>query len=382
MTQILLLAQSEPAERALIAWLEVLNFVETHGASSRPESLMLKGLDPAGGSTFAILADRLEFLVNGENSVIPMNQVIVLVDSVRPRELTAVTESLTWDHLVARLVLCFPEIVWVFGVIAGFESELEESFFPAREHGLLSLVTGGRREPLFDATGLRDWVRRCTNETLTWVANHAEASGPRLGVSSKLPIRKHLAASIDDEKSYAYFHAYAAYRYGFRADVVTSWALMSQLFDQAGERIAHGYDLLLEDMRLNFPDKPADVHLSSLRLVRDSNGVESGRSKHCRLLDDVRDTSRWRFLITTGQVADQENLMDDNEQYLRGKLIGRGGVFYKPFGGVLEVWEKTGLTGDLSGVNGGRAGNADDYEWPPLQQETAEGARTAPRGRY
>src|SRR5262249_15120838 len=152
-----------------------------------------------------------------------------------------------------------------------------------------------RREPLLDPTGLREWVKRRTNDVLSLLRKPGDSG--ELG----LPERKLRAVSIDEEAEYALMHGYAAYRYGFMADVVTSWSLMERVFDK--EREAHGYSLILEDMRLKFPDKPATVHLSRLRACSLPDGAVTGRGHHCPLLDDARDLSSWRFLITTGQIG-------------------------------------------------------------------------------
>ena len=55
----------------------------------------------------------------------------------------------------------------------------------------------------------------------------------------------------------------------------------------------HGYQLLLEDMSLNFSDRQAHTHLLRLK----------GRAHHCPQLDstdDKAEISKYRILITTG----------------------------------------------------------------------------------
>jgi hypothetical protein len=173
----------------------------------------------------------------------------------------------------------------------------------------------------------------------------------------QLPVRQELAALIDEETEFAFLHAYAAYRYGFRADVITSWNLMKNRFGEGGENGAHHYSLLVEDMRLGFPDKPAKVHLSRLK----------ERAEYCPLLDDDRDRSQWRFLITTGQMGSDKDLVKNNSDYLKRKVSGRGGVLYKPLGGIADLWEKMGLYVELS--EGRRLGNALGFIWPPSFNE-------------
>ena len=177
---------------------------------------------------------------------------------------------------------------------------------------------------------------------------------------------------MDEEADFALMHGYTAYRYGYRSDVITSWALMEHLFGQAsGKRGVHGYSLLLEDMRLQFPDKPERIHLSDLRVSSNREEELSGRAYHCPLLDHSQDTSEHRFLITTGQVGKDRNLLRLNEQYLAQKVFGRGAVLYKPVGGILDLWDKTGLTEELNG--GSRPGNARGFRWPPKFREEGPG---------
>src|SRR5207249_821963 len=106
--------------------------------------------------------------------------------------------------------------------------------------------------------------------------------------------------------------------------------------------VSHGYSLLLEDMRLAFPDKPMSVHLSRL----------DERAVWCPLLAWEKDTSRWRFLITSGQGGIDKTLLATNQDYLRNHQHGT--VLYKPVGGLVDLWDKLGLPRD-----------AVNFSWPP-----------------
>jgi hypothetical protein len=191
-------------------------------------------------------------------------------------------------------------------------------------------------------------VKAVTNDVLTALAARRGKFGYRL------PERQALAAVIDEEAEFAHLHAYAAYRYGFRSAVITSWEVMKDRFGHGGGHDgSHRYSLILEDMRLNFPDKPGEVKLSRL----------AQRADFCPLLDDNLDTARWRFLITTGQMGSDKELVNENKAYLERKTVGRGEVLYKPLGGIADLWEQMGLFSDLS--EGGRPGNAPGFVWPP-----------------
>lgn len=373
MPRYLILAQSKVTAAALDAWRSLLGGEARFGKELLPEAIVFDspgGIGEAGVFAYHTLVQRLEIAAGlGDGAQVP-GEIVVLVDSIRPEGLSAVSEGGSWDHLLALLILTFPEVRWIFGVIQRGAGDrcAGEGGFPAEEHDLLSLLTRPRRHPLLDPTGLREWVRERTNEKLRELARQESGEG-KAGEdpeAPQLPRRASLCASIDEEVEFACMHGYAAWRYGFRSELVTSWSLMEYLFGkEAKKRGGHGYDLLLEDMRLQFPDKPGkDVHLSYLERRRDGKNEEgAGRAGHCPLLDDDHDTSRHRFLITTGQMGKDKDLLRANERYLARKVFGRGAVLYKPVGGILDLWERTNLIEDLEGE--GRPGNAPGFIWPP-----------------
>ena len=210
--------------------------------------------------------------------------------------------------------------------------------------------------------------------------------------------RDKLAAAIEEEKSYAWFHGYAAYRFGYRADVITTWALMKDRFggetggspcensgtESSAESIPkhipnkpephpeqHGYWLLLEDMSLNFPDKESDIHLLHLeKCCSDSEGKkQEGRAFHCPRLDSTKshiENSEHRILITTGQTGHEDNrTLRENRNYLRRKAQhhGLGKVVLKPSSGLFDLWKQCGLLRKTPGTK--RLGNAQGFAWPP-----------------
>jgi hypothetical protein len=321
----LILCQSKVTALALEAWRNLLGGASLYGAEQVPAPIIFDAslLPEEGGSTsYRALAQRVEFAA-GPNSSIP-RETVVMVDSVTATKLSAISEKGTWDHLIAMLVLTFPEIRWVFGMILG-----ESTGLRIEDHGLASLLTQPHREPLMDPSGLREWIRSRTNIALKLLKSEFE-----------LPERGEQAAAIDEETDFAFMHAYVTFRYGYRADVVTSWALMASLFGESALRQGgHGYSLILEDMRLNFPDKPAHVHLSRLRI----------RADHCPCLDLKSDSSEGRFLITTGQTGSEKRIVLENEEYLGLRGKGRSGCLLKPVGGIVDLWAQIGPQTKLPG---------------------------------
>lgn len=359
MPRYLILAQSETTANALEAWLELLGEKSLEEGRKADDPARILWDCPAGREiavdAYETLVRRVETAARAEEDRIPLNQIVVLVDSIRPAGLNVIEEGEGWDNLIAMLILTFPEIRWVFGVVRGEEEKSCWNRTIAPHHRLASLLDSTRREPLFDPTGLRKWVQSRTNEGIQGVGDDLE-----------LPTRQKVAAAIEDERPYAYLHGYTAYRFGCRADVVMTWALMKERFNptdrkektpSANGKNRHGYWLLLEDMSLNFPDRPRRVHLHRL---------ETERKEHCAWLDSndsTKEGSTHRILVTTGQTRPNDPALTDNRRYLRKKKEGRGDVVLKPVGGMFDLWEKAGLLRQWKGAR--RRGDVEGFVWPP-----------------
>ena len=228
-------------------------------------------------------------------------------------------------------------------------------------HALSSMLNPIWRAALFDPDGLRDWVRGCTLDSPA-------------GGDLRLPRRRECAAAIDEERPYAYVHGYTAYRFGFRADVVTTWAQMKQRFDRAAT--AHGYWLLLEDMSLNLPDRENSVRLLRLeKAYEEHHGsrktTTKGRAGHLRQLDSTDgdiESSQLRVLVTTGQERKGDDALSANRAYLHVKAHGKGAIVFKPTGGMFDLWKQAGLMSTSGDAR--RAGNAPGFHWPPAIPES------------
>jgi hypothetical protein len=356
MSRFLILARSNLVAAAIENCLSIL-VGGTHEHPS-PTRLVVTERDlaeDAGVPVYERLVEQIEREARGASESIPLNEVFVVVDGVVAREMSALSEWGHWSHLVALLVLAFPEIKWIFGIATGTTSN-EKPLFPRESHSF-DCLTMPRRDPLLDPTGLREWVRQRTNAAL---------EGAELPF--RLPRRRCLAAAIDDEKIYCYTNAYISYKFGFRADVIGTWALMEDRFggDEHGSD-THDYELLFEDMSLNFADKPSAVHLSYLA-AKDPTGSD-GRAKHCPKLDLESSTraepSRFRYLVTSGHVDGTGQRLNTNREYLKKKTHagGHGDVLFKPVGGMFDLWEQSQLHKKLGA--GDRRGYAPGFIWPP-----------------
>lgn len=340
MLHYLILAQSEATANALKVWLMLMGGGELQ--QNDPCRIVWDrpcGQGMQGVNAYESIVHRIETIVNEDGQGIPHDKITVLVDSIKPANLVVNYHGGGWDSLVAMLVLTFPEIRWVFGVTGGFPNFLD------KKHSLVSILQSYHHEPLFDATGLRDFVRqKCLlkdDESFRTTEGTTDYDVQSRNEDA-LPQRPSCAAAIDEESSYARFHAYAAYRFGYRAEVVDSWSLMQHLFNKDE---AHGFDLLLEDVCLNFPDNPAGLRLSILET----------RAKECKTLgyaankasNTPLENSRFRILITIGDSNVVETTEKQNktwlQQYKRDRDKSHCGFVSKLEGGIFDLWKKADL---------------------------------------
>lgn len=266
--------------------------------------------------------------VNGDDPV------TVIVDSAKPSKLNPV-DAAAWEAALAMLILAFPEARWIIAHTNAVHVE-EASWQSVAQYHSLASAHALSPNAIFDGGGLREWVR-----------SKARLAAPYL------PERKQVAAAVDEETAYADFHAYVAYRCGFRAFTITTDLPTSGLSEHA--QLA----LTFEDIYLNFPDKRKG-HYSSLR-------------ERAELLP-VIDRAGERYFITVGHRfgADQGLFSVENQKILRRlREQGRGGkVLNKPVAGMHAMWKETGLERKLEwfdAENEGRrrTGVGDGYTWPP-----------------
>lgn len=343
MNRYLILAQSVVTARALGTWLQLLG--EGRGPNdleTDPQTIVWERSLSREDMLYAYksLSKRIACDATLGTGWSGSNDLVILVDAIRPDYLNAIDES-GWESLIAALILAFPDVHWVFGYCS--KSDSSEWNKLQSDHCLPGLLTRSVQDSLFDSTGLRNFVSARTNAALKGLDDDL-----------RLVTRKDRAAAIDDEESYGYLHAYTAYRFGLRADAITTWFAMEERFGLSPG--SHGYWLLLEDMSLNFPDRPKDAHL--LSLVR--------RAEKCPKLDSNKpdlESSNYRILVTTGQARAGDTTLADNRAYLDEKAKGCGKVVFKPVSGMFDLWSKCGLYRKQTGK--ARLGNVGGFDWPP-----------------
>lgn len=358
MIRYILLARSELTATALEAWVELVDPLYSQEEGQKVHASIVWPSSDLGVEAFRRIADRMEEIARNQFELIPQCQITVLVDQADLNALNPISDT-GWDGVVAMLILAFPEFRWVFGVTRNTE-EL------GRQHKLIGFL-GRQVDPIFDGTGIRDLVRQ-------------KAIFQRDGVETNafLPQRKQLAIALDDEPDYAYFHAYAAYRFGFRSIPVHSGALAADLLTTEGDqKLELNVGLFLEDIYLNFPDQSSlqiakDVHLSNLK----------DRDTIFPLLNKFPDAPRV-FITSNHRVGGgADRRMANKEVFFGLRLTGRlGTVVTKPTPGFFSLWEDAGLmrrfrarkdllTGEKTRA---RDGQAEGFYWPPKSPKSESG---------
>jgi hypothetical protein len=357
MTHHIILAQSKQTAGALRTFVRCARpvYYDQDALEHQTEEIVWDG-DVDGIDSYRVAAIEIERRVAGADGLIPVGRIVVLVDNVNLARLNPIA-STGWDSMVALLILALPEVRWVFGVICGVDGA--EAARLARDHSLEAL-NAARIEPLFDPTGLREWVRQ-----------QARANGSSAGAESAdyIPVRSQTAVAIDDEVGYAYLHAYTAYRFGFRAYAISEEGPLDYLLGQNGRLTppqSGSLQLAIEDQFLGFPDRST--------AQRDTKW--SKLSERTRLLPALDCPSVLRVFVSAGQQEGDGELQARNESFREGlKASDRlGTLVYKPRSGMFDLWKVTGLRRMLGA--GRQDGQAPGFFWPPRYQE--EGTQTAP----
>jgi hypothetical protein len=263
------------------------------------------------------------------------------------------------EVLLSWLVLTYPEVRWIFLRKAGSACNHPSAHFHCLNPDLdLSEIFGHRAcLPLFDPCNLRNSIKKNLLE-------QTDYSGR--SIVSGIPVRELQAVAIDDEASYVYMNAYAAYRFGYRAWGITSWEILYGLMGNQNEQI----DLMFEDLYLSFPDqpsffdkgasdfKPEDRHLSNLKYLD-------------YLLPAFNNVKR-RVLVTVGRrrTKEEKDRWQRSHDYLK-TLTAKKKILYKPFAGIFDLWKGAGLWQRAKD----RPKYPEHFDWPPKKETfSAEGS--------
>jgi len=361
MNKYLILAQSDVTAKALRKIL-FLSWPESELAPCTIESVVpvvvMAGRGMSPDQQFDHLAGRIQAALAGEGQAIPVGQVTILVDRFDLSKANPMKGE--WDATIAMLILAFPEVRCFFGVLDGESTHQAEI---ARWHSVQAFLCGPQSDPLFDGSGLRNLVR-------TEIKKSKNKDG--IPIAPFVPVRASTAAALDDEDSYAYFNAYTAYRFGFRAFPVSRNIMAKALFsDKQGNADLFHPSLTFEDVYISFPDNNQGDHYSDLH----------GRSTLLGLLEHVD----YRIFVTTAhRHAGDTGKHDQNRQYVETKqCVNRsecanryGRMLLKPYSGMFALWSGSRLAKRLrweDATGRTRRGTAPDFVWPPPKCDGHDG---------
>ncbi len=223
-----------------------------------------------------------------------------------------------WAPVLGMLILALPEVNWVFaGCSFPENADIERgSCTLARDadfSSILEWIDEAALCPLFDPMGVRNKVRQvCMGQDM-----------------HRIPIRAfEQAAAVDDEREYAFFHCYVAYRFGYCGHVVATSGMMERLF--CGKKQLP-IKLIFEDLFLNFPDRHIPG-LSDLRI----------RDQRYEMLAAIP----IRVIVTTGYERDRQGVGAAANRIYLDELQADGmwnAVIQKPVAGVYRLWEASGI---------------------------------------
>lgn len=359
MRKYLILAQSNLAAEALrkvlgLTWVETEK--SSHKVADVPAVVMVYA-ESSPHHVFEHVASRIRAELD-EGATVTGDQATILVDCFNLLEANPL-QSTRWSGVVGMLILAFPEHRWVFGCLQGANDVLTIK----RWHSLDALFSKMPATTLGDGSGLRHFLRQMI----------AMTEEKKRKVAPYVPLRVDCAAALDDEENYAYFNAYVAYRFGFRAWPVCSDEQARSLFSCAKadvESVPAPVCLTFEDICISYPDGSQDTHYSDL-----SGDDDASRKSQLPLLEKAD----YRIFVTTQHQQDgQASKNECNNDYihsgqcvLNGSKPNRyGELVLKPYSGLFDLWRSSGLDRQLVwwDQEGTRfRGVGKDYAWPPRE---------------
>jgi hypothetical protein len=265
-----------------------------------------------------------------------------------------------YSALVASLVLGLPDVAWHFVALEvnasapGLAGAHDLGTIKSAIEALSPLNLSGFQP--FDGLGLRELLRDHARGAI------AAEFGPH--VADRIPRRLGVAVAVDDENTYAWFNAFAAYRFGFRSFAVSTCADAKRLLGKSVGNLPvpiGGTSLILEDLFLNFPDRKKGDHFSLL----DGRGAGE-RLDQLPLLEqaDVR------TLVTSNIESGLDQKVIDRNR----ATVERGFFSHvaKPYAGIYGLWADAGFVTKWDG------GYCPGYVWPPSEGVTPSGVAAQP----
>jgi hypothetical protein len=270
------------------------------------------------------------------------------------------------EVLLSWLVLTYPEVRWIFLRKAGSACSHPSAHFHCLNPDLdLSGIFGHMAcLPLFDPCDMRNRIKKNLVE-------QTEQSGR--SIVSGIPVRELQAAAIDDEVSYVYMNAYAAYRFGYRAWGINSWEILNALMSNPQQEI----DLVFEDLYLSFPDRPSSFDKGTSQFKQKERILSN--LKYLDFLLPAFNNVKRRILVTVGRrrTKEEKDRWQLSHDYLK-TLSAKKKILYKPFAGIFDLWKEAGLWQKAKD----RPEYPEHFDWPPKKETfSAEGSTHSAPGK-
>ncbi|MEI7909643.1 MAG: hypothetical protein WCK77_08420 [Verrucomicrobiota bacterium] len=279
---------------------------------------------------------------------------VLCLHGIDPANLN-VLDSNGWNTLAGMLILAFPEARWV--VIGAGGHSLES-------------VGGCALWALCDPSGVREAVK-C--QTIT------------KGGRTCFPLREKTFVALDEEQDYAFFFAYTAYRFGYRAATPLSWEETKQLL--GGPAPLMNPFGTLEDIFLQYADQPDNLQIPVSYLESREAEMSALGSAGVRIM--VTSGGQDRFSRRGGD-RERRNLAYVRRLRLRRVHVA---VISKPLAGMFRLWAESGVLywmklerrnwcqqhGHVSAVCDSYATvRAPGFEWPPGGIDDDPGNHSSP----
>jgi len=245
-------------------------------------------------------------------------------------EINPLSDKQTIGAVLGLLVLAFPEVMWLFdsphnGINSNLFYKLKDNEFIEINHIIntartktfyIEVLIKNHFTFLFDPTGLR-------NSILSNIK----------GTVYNIYPRNNLAISLDEETSYNILHAYLAYRLNYKVLSINSFLFLDHFLQEH-----NSFDLIFEDIYLNYPDEPSKGQREQMKKPVNLSNLEV-RDNYYYCLKEIPN----RIIITSGH--QRVDWFSENQEYINrikfeGKTIE---TVYKPSSGIFNILLAGGL---------------------------------------
>jgi hypothetical protein len=224
-------------------------------------------------------------------------------DKISAETLDPTAEGIpTSMQIVGTLLLAYPEVYWILlgtnsnKPVPGADNVLWSNHFvdSLRMADMIDLLVRHQNgyRLLFDPSGIRTAVKQQVLKR----SKNIDASTFKEEVMTVLENREcQRAVAIDEESSYVFLHGYAAYRLGYRSNIVTSKSELEELQKEKylNNSVKNKFLVSFEDMELKLTDMVNDDE-PKINGTPDWSGLEERRKTY----DFLPPCKNQRLIIT------------------------------------------------------------------------------------